>query len=211
MTYPPAPWLIQGYGFLNLHLLDIERSRPLIPAEFSMIPVFPGKTAGGIFVTCYDGSDSVMQYSELIVVSGLVAHAGKIGFWVSHIYVDNPNSVAGGRDIWGLPKELAQFEWNLAGLPQVAVKQDDRPLCRLACQWRSFSLPLPTISAPVFSKLGADPLLFTAEGKFNVQVIGTALEIPEASPLAPLELGRGWLSCYSDRLSVVAGVPTKLV
>jgi acetoacetate decarboxylase len=25
--------------------------------------------------------------------------------------VDNPDSVAGGREIWGLPKELAEFSW----------------------------------------------------------------------------------------------------
>jgi acetoacetate decarboxylase len=52
-----------------------------------------------------------LEYSELIVIAGLVRYSGQIGGWVSHIYVDNADSVAGGRNIWGLPKELAEFIW----------------------------------------------------------------------------------------------------
>ncbi|HEY9821570.1 MAG TPA: acetoacetate decarboxylase family protein, partial [Candidatus Sericytochromatia bacterium] len=105
MTYPPAPWTLQGYAIQSLQLIDIERVRPLIPTEFEIISVLPGKTVGGVYLSYY-GSGSVLEYSELIVAAGMVRYSGKIGGWVSHIYVDNADSVAGGREIWGLPKEL---------------------------------------------------------------------------------------------------------
>lgn len=208
MSYPPAPWTIKGYGFLNLHLLEIERVRSYIPNEFQIISIFPGKTVGGVFITSY-GAGSTLNYSELIIVSGLVSHRGKIGSWISHIYVDNADSVAGGREIWGLPKELAQFNWNLTGQPSVQVIQADRALCSLSCQWRSLSFPIPSIAAPVFSTLDATPIEFEAQGSFNLQLSGTSLHIPASSPFATLNLEQAWLSFYSDRLSVIAGVPQK--
>ena len=209
MNYPPPPWTLEGYGFLNLHWLDIERARSLIPSEFQVISVYPGKTVGGVFITSYKPG-SVMPYNELIVVSGCVLYQGKPGAWISHIYVDNSDSVAGGRAIWGLPKELAQFEWSFAEQPQVKVSQGDRTLCSLTCHWRSPGLPLPPIEAPVFSTLNAVPLLFKASGSFNLQWINASLHVPDESPFASLKLGQGWLSFYSDRFSLEAGIPSKM-
>lgn len=206
MNYPPPPWTIQGYGFFNVHLLEIEKVRQFVPSEFKVISVFPGKTVGGVFIASY-GSSSTLVYNELIVVSGLVSHANKIGSWISHIYVDNPDSVAGGREIWGLPKELAQFRWDTTQQPSVQVTQDDHPLCTMTSRWRSPGLPLPAIPAPVFSTLDTTPLLFQATGTFNLQLSRNTLDVPPASPFVPLHLGQSWLSFYSDRLSVVAGVP----
>ncbi|MBF2029606.1 MAG: acetoacetate decarboxylase family protein [Oscillatoriales cyanobacterium C42_A2020_001] len=208
MMYPPAPWTIQGNGFLNLHLLDISRVRSLIPPAFQIVPVLPGKTVGGVYVAYYDRAKSTMEYNELIIVSGLVSHAGKIGSWISHIYVDNPRSVAGGREIWGLPKELAQFEWTGDRLPCVQVRQGDRVLCSLCCTWQSPGLPLPPLTASVFSQLSDQLLLFTAQGQFNLQLIGAKLQVPLESPFAALELRQAWLSFYSNPLKVVAKVPT---
>ncbi len=110
MSYPQPPWTLKGYAFLTLQLLDIARVRPLIPPALNIISVLPGKTIGGVYLSKYN-SDSVLEYSELIIIAGFLSYKGKFGGWVSHIYVDNPESVAGGREIWGLPKELAQFTW----------------------------------------------------------------------------------------------------
>jgi acetoacetate decarboxylase len=69
MSYPQAPWILQGYAFQTLQLLDIERVRPFIPAELDIISVFPGKTLGGVYLSRYSAG-SVLEYSELIVISG---------------------------------------------------------------------------------------------------------------------------------------------
>jgi len=206
MSYPPAPWTIKGFGLLNLHLVDVDRVRSLIPNQFELVSVFPDKTVGGVFVASY-GAGSTLVYNELIIVAGLVSYQGQFGSWISHIYVDNLESVAGGREIWGLPKEFAQFKWNLYHQPSVEVTQDDRPLCSLACQWRSPGFPIPPIAAPVLSTQATIPMQFWANGQFNLQVSGTKVNVPAASPFAHLNLGQPWLSFYSDRLEIKVDAP----
>jgi acetoacetate decarboxylase len=46
----------------------------------------------------------VLEYNELIIIAAVLGYKGKFGAWISHIYVDNPDSVAGGREIWGYLK-----------------------------------------------------------------------------------------------------------
>ncbi|HAA28493.1 MAG TPA: acetoacetate decarboxylase, partial [Cyanobacteria bacterium UBA8553] len=139
MPYPSAPWTLQGYALQTLQLIDVERVRPLIPSEFEIVCVLPGKTVAGVYLSCY-GSGSVLKYSELIVNTAIVRYFGKIGGWVSHLYVDSAASVAGGREIWGLPKALAEFTWKknsptVSGYDNsVIVRQGEQVLCRLNYQ-----------------------------------------------------------------------------
>jgi hypothetical protein len=209
MAYPPAPWNLQGYGIQAVHLIDIDRSRLFVPPELKIIPILPGKTLGGVYLASYE-EGSVLKYSELIVVSAIVQHANKIGIWISHIYVDNPDSVMGGREIWGLPKELAQFKWNIdeKSKSQVRVFQDDRELCTLNfIKWSLPGIQLP-ISGNVFSTLNSKLLTFQGRGKFNTHLVGANLKVPSESPFAQLNLGQGWLCSYNDSMLLDIKAPS---
>ena len=46
-------------------------------------------------------------YREVAVLSGLVARGGAVGAWASHIVVTTPEAAAGGREIYGLPTDVA--------------------------------------------------------------------------------------------------------
>jgi hypothetical protein len=83
---------------------------------------------GGIFLADYTGG--TLAYHELIVFSGLV---------VSHIYVDSEESMRGGREIWKLPKEMAEFTWSRSA---VEVRQDDKVLFRARMRRRPGRIPL---------------------------------------------------------------------
>ena len=190
MSYPQAPWTLKGYAIKTLQLLDIDRVRPFIPSELNIISVWPGKTLGGVYLSYY-GSDSVLEYSELIVVAGLISYSGKFGGWVSHIYVDNSDSIAGGREIWGLPKEMAEFNWEQD--KRVTVRQGDRLLCSLNYNKPSFALPQK---------------LFPAELEARLSLINSKLEIPSESPFAQLNIGQPLISAYADQMSLVAGAPS---
>ncbi|RDH51830.1 acetoacetate decarboxylase, partial [Mastigocladus laminosus WC112] len=50
MSYPPAPWKLQGYAIASLHLLNIDRVRHLIPSELEIISAWPGKTFSGVYL-----------------------------------------------------------------------------------------------------------------------------------------------------------------
>jgi hypothetical protein len=187
MSHPLAPWQLQGYGLLTLHLVDIDRVRPLVPASLQIFSCFPGKTLGGVYVGRYE-AESTLHYSELIAVPALVHHQGKLGVWISHIYVDHPDSVAGGREIWGLPKEMAEFAWEDGAA--VSVRQGDRTLCELRLSWQLPGIEHP-VQAPAFTLVNQQLALFSGKGKVKWQGAGVALQIPAGSPLQNLGKPRG--------------------
>ncbi|MEH1811506.1 MAG: acetoacetate decarboxylase family protein [Nostoc sp.] len=198
MSYPQAPWTLQGYAIQTLHLVNIDQVRPLIPLELEIISVWPGKTLASVYLSHY-GSGSVLEYSELIVVPALVNYQSKIGGWVSHIYVDNADSVAGGREIWGLPKELAEFTWEQG--KYVTVHQGNQRLCSLnynqqSLAWRQW------LSASSFSVKSADLLMFPAEVESVLGLIGSKLEIPAESPFSGIGLGQPWLTVRYEQMSL---------
>lgn len=214
MAYPSAPWTLQGYAMQTLQPIDLDRVRSLIPAELDILPIFPGKTLGGIYVSSY-GTGSTLLYSELIVVGAIVRYGSRVGAWISHIYVDNPDSVAGGREIWGLPKQLAEFEWQPGKPHCVSVQQGDRRLCRLNTNWQlmipNLQLPLPKLPIPVamggFGVRDGSLLWFPAKGSLNLEPIGATVEVPIESPFAGLEVDRPLLTLYGERLLLTIDAP----
>lgn len=203
MPYPQAPWTLQGYAMQTLHLIDIDAVRHLIPSELEIISLWPGKTLGGVYLSRY-GPESVLEYSELIVIPAVVGYKGKIGGWVSHIYVDNPDSVAGGREIWGLPKEMAEFTWEKG--ERVTVRQGNRILCSLnynqqTLAWRQW------FGGSSFSTMNSDLLLFPAELESRLGLIGSKLEVPAESPFSGIGLGQPFLTVRCDNMSLRVGAP----
>jgi hypothetical protein len=177
--------------------------RHQIPSELNIISVFPGKTLGGVYLSYYEPS-SVLEYSELIVIPAVVGYRGKIGGWVSHIYVDNPDSVAGGREIWGLPKEIAEFNWEKR--ENVTVRQGNQTLCRLKYKqqtlaWRQW------LSGSSFSAKGANLLIFSAEVESRLGFVGSKLEVPAKSPFAEIGLGQPFLTIRAEQMSLRVHAP----
>ncbi|MCC5656343.1 acetoacetate decarboxylase family protein [Nostoc sp. XA010] len=203
MPYPQAPWTLQGYAMQTLHLVNIDQVRPLIPLELEIISVWPGKTLASVYLSHY-GSGSVLEYSELIIAPAVVNYQRKIGGWVSHIYVDNADSVAGGREIWGLPKELAEFTWEQG--KHVTVHQGNRKLCSLnynhqSLAWRQW------LTASAFGAKGGDLLIFPAEFESVLGLISSKLEIPGESPFSGIGLGQPWLTVRCEQMSLQIGAP----
>lgn len=206
MGYPQAPWHLQGSALFALHFIDTARAAAYLPPELSMIQALPGQTLGGVYFARYEPG-SALEYSELIVVSALVHHRSQIGGWVSHIYVDNPNSVAGGREIWGLPKELATFSWQP---DRITVQQGDTPLCSLQCS-SGFHLWRQSAAAPSFSCLGTQLLRFWAEVEAEPSLLNAKIDVPAQSPLADLLTQQPVLTIGARdmRLQVKAPAPVR--
>ncbi len=205
MTYPPAPWKLQGFACQTLEPVDAVQARSLVPAELTVISLWPGKTVGGVYLATY-GAGSALEYHELIVVAALVSYAGRVGCWISHIYVDNPDSVAGGREVWGLPKELAEFIWEQGQQSRIVVRQAERQLCTLsydhpAWGWRQ------GFTVPSFSALGTNLLLFQGQANARIGLASTRLEVPRESPFATLGLGQPWLGVSCEGLNLVVQAP----
>lgn len=206
MTYPPAPWNLKGYAVQTLQLVDIEQASKFIPSELEIVSLLPGKTLGSIYISSYE-SGSLLQYNELIVVPGLVRYEDKFGGWISHIYVDNSDSVAGGREIWGLPKEMAEFSWNNGS---VRVGKNNIELCTLSYQKGFLNLSTwwqQQLSAGCFGGLNSELLYFDNQFKTQVALLEGKLEIPQHSPFAALNLDQPLSTFNLQKLDLTSGVP----
>jgi acetoacetate decarboxylase len=205
MTYPPAPWTLQGFAVQTLRLVDTAKARPFIPPDLDIVPVLPGKTLGLMYLASH-APGSALSYNELIVVPALVRYGKNVGFWISHIYVDHPGSMAGGREIWGLPKELAQFDWRMGEESEVRVGQGERILCRL-CYRRPLQLWRQPLFLPVLSELGGSLLRF--KGSLNARLgLGKGrMIIPDDSPFAGIGLAGASCTYHYDSMAMVAHAP----
>ncbi|MBD2497759.1 acetoacetate decarboxylase family protein [Nostoc sp. FACHB-280] len=203
MSYPATPWILLGKAIASLHLVNINQVRSLIPAEFQIFSVWPGKTLGCVYLSDYR-EGSVLEYSELIVAPAIVSYQNQIGAWISHIYVDNADSVAGGREIWGLPKELAEFTWE--NDKRVTVRQGDRNLCTLnytqqSLAWRQ------RLTGSSFSVQGVELLRFSAECEALLGLVSSQLEVPGESPFAGISLGQPFLTARAEQMKLKVAHP----
>ena len=104
-SYPPEPWDLTGVGHVTLWRVPVDALPPL---PFSARPLTLGGTAlvATAFVT-YDDR-GLMAYDELL--AGVVVRLGwRVGLSITDIWVDSETSMRGGRELWGIPKELATF------------------------------------------------------------------------------------------------------
>jgi acetoacetate decarboxylase len=206
MPYPQPPWTLKGYAIQTLQLVDIDQARSTLPDALEIVSVFPGKTIGGIYLASY-GQGSTLTYNELIVVSATVRKGLRIGGWISHIYVDNDDSIAGGRNIWGLPKEQADFQWQQTPSISVLVQQRDRVLCRASCNWQ-----IPgwhqSLTVPMLSQMNPHLLAFNGQANFKFSLLNVDVLISSESPFSYLNLNHPNLSFYCDSLHFTANSPS---
>jgi hypothetical protein len=110
---PGEVWLPVGdkAHLMMIHLIDIKSVRPFVPEELTIKTVLPGKTLGLVFMTSM-GQESTLPYHEFIIAPAFVKAKKKSGFFVTHIFVDNEKSQTGGKNNFGLDKQMAEFNWD---------------------------------------------------------------------------------------------------
>ena len=97
VSYPSAPWHMVGSLWLTLFRV---RGR--------VDELRPAGVYGAAFVSYEEGSP--LTYCELLVARPVSTEADGRRVTITDIWVDSPASVAGGRELWGIPKELCDFE-----------------------------------------------------------------------------------------------------
>lgn len=203
--YPPPPWRLVGHGICQFRLVPVELARGLVPAGCSVVPVLPGRAIGAIYLATYEHG-STLQYNELIVVPALVRRGSWVGGWISHIYVDDERSMAGGREIWGLPKRLAQFDACSDAGSGMTVLQGERPLCTLRWLDRFPAVPVPVL-APAFGGREPHMLWFWGRGTARLAPVRARIEISADSPFAELARSRPVGALRFSRLNGLVPTP----
>lgn len=95
-AYPPAPWHMVGQLYLSLFRVP-EPVDDLRPAGVY-----------GVGFVSYE-EPSPLTYSELLVARPVSSdqHGRRVS--ITDIWVDSVASMAGGRELWAIPKDLADF------------------------------------------------------------------------------------------------------
>lgn len=96
VSYPAAPWHMVGSLWLTLF-------RVREPVD----DLRPAGVYGAAFVSYEEGSP--LTYSELLVARPISTDAHGRRVSITDIWVDSPESVAGGRELWAIPKGLCDF------------------------------------------------------------------------------------------------------
>lgn len=105
--YPPEPWNLCGQAYVTVWRLPAEQVTGRVPAGLQPLTV-GGQVFVGTAWIDYEPS-GLLPYHELLSAV-LVRDGVRPIVTITEIWVDSPVSLAGGRAMWGIPKELAQFE-----------------------------------------------------------------------------------------------------
>jgi hypothetical protein len=102
-NYPDAPWTSQGKMWFGIFKTQTPFDLP-----DDLIGVLNSHL---VIVSIIRYLKAAIIYDELII-GRMARHGRKLGVYVNHIWVDHYDSLMGGREIWGLEKQMAQFEWS---------------------------------------------------------------------------------------------------
>lgn len=196
----PPPWRLTGPMASMVGFVDVAAVRPMIPEDVQVIPVVPGKTMGALLIADYQDGATV-RYSELVVVGAITRSSGRLGVWMTHVYVNNGESLKSGIEIYGLRKELAEFDWTWGEHPTVRVHQDDLVLAEFAWQRPRVAVPLP-MRWDVNGTVRGDRRRFKGRGTVSGTFRGAEVKIPPSSPFASLRLDRP-LAALGGRMNMV--------
>ena len=190
-SYPPAPWRLTGGLYGSLWSVPAARFAAELP--LTLRPVVNAGRVGVFagFVDYRQGSSLV--YHEYIA-GAVVRRRDKrrAGICVTYIGVDSAASLWGGREIWGVPKVMADFSLNYGRDERDcrATATDTAGRLILAGNYRArVGLPrwlrLP-VFFPNYQAIG-DKLIFS-DGTFwgALHLSAVTVDVPHDSPLAAL-------------------------
>ena len=192
MGYPPEPWHLRGQMHLTVWRMPIAGLPALPPG---LTPVRWGGCAlvGTAWVVYEPGG--VLSYRELLVAVP-VWHGARLRASITDIWVDSASSLQGGRELWGIPKELATFD--VAGSRFAASAPDGRPIARgtvapragLPGRWPARYTVVQDIGVQDVGELVVTPV----RSRAAFRLIHTSWEFALDGPLAWLATARPWLS-----------------
>ena len=190
MSYPPEPWELHGRAWVSVWLVRVG-AVPALPVR--PVTVFGRAVVGTAFV---DYRPPGLAYHELLAAV-LVRHGFRFGVSIAQIWVDSPESRAGGRELWGIPKESAEFEWGT----DLAARDARGPIASLRARVPRFGVWLGAVGSTwqAFGDgLARTPLRATGRvtpvrARWHVDPAGPLAWLLPHRPLLSVAVRRMWL------------------
>lgn len=105
--YPAEPWDLHGHAYVGVWLLP-RASAPVPAAPSTKVVTLFGRTVVCAAFFVYE-QPSPLTYDE-IMATVLVRQGWRPRVSITHIWVNSVASRDGGRSLWAIPKDLADFE-----------------------------------------------------------------------------------------------------
>ena len=125
-SYPAEPWDLHGHAYVGMWLLPRDRTpAPHSPAT-KVVTIFGRAIVCAAFFVYEEPSP--LTYNE-IMTTVLVREGWRLRVSITHIWVDSEASRDGGRALWAIPKDLADFDvvphtsYAAQGIGSLAVKR----------------------------------------------------------------------------------------
>jgi hypothetical protein len=137
VRYPPEPWYLRGTAYVSLWRLRAdELPAACLPPGTRPMTLFGRAVVGTAWAIYGPGGD--LAYNE-VLAAVRVRVGGRPFTTVTHIWVDHPASVAGGRELWNIPKQPAVFRigGGDGGFEASAATLDGRPIAALRFRGRA--------------------------------------------------------------------------
>jgi hypothetical protein len=188
VDFPPEPWQLVGQLHGSAFLVPYRE----IPVDLppGCTPIRLGRLAivGAVWVSYEPGG--MMQYSELMTVL-MVRQGLKILPTITHIWVDSVASRNGGRALWGIPKQLAEFSFDGNGF---AARDDDGPLAASTVRAVWASPGRWPVAFQLVQWLGGKAKLTPVHSKAGVSLSRATFDADPTGPLAFLSERSPFLS-----------------
>lgn len=131
-AYPPEPWLLRGDLHASVFLVPLADLPVDLPPGWRPLRLGRFGVVGTAWVTYQP--DGVLAYDELMSTL-LVRRGWRVLPTITHIWVDSAASRDGGRELWGIPKQLAYFGALLATTDEGPIAVGSVTL-RVTLPWR---------------------------------------------------------------------------
>lgn len=196
IDFPPEPWNLAGVGHLTTWRVPAP-ALPRLPFSAKPVVIRGNAVVTTAFVSYSDRGQ--MAYDELLAAV-LVRHGRGVGLSITDIWVDSPTSMAGGRALWGIPKELATFEGLSAAAAGVPIASASFTPGRLP----AVSLPFP-VRSKVVQRLGERTVASPIRAGGRVRTATASWRFAPEGPLAWLRAGRPVLSLVAEEFQMRFG------
>ncbi|GAB3501585.1 acetoacetate decarboxylase family protein [Amycolatopsis cihanbeyliensis] len=105
--YPPQPWHLTGQAYLSTWQVPAAEL-PRVPSEVDPLVVLGRALVVTAWIDYQQGGQ--LSYHELLAC--VAVRGPGTTATVTEIWVDSEASLAGGRELWGIPKEPAGLEFH---------------------------------------------------------------------------------------------------
>lgn len=191
MAYPAEPWYLEGQLYLSVWFVRRADCPCGLPPGTRPLAVAGRCVMGTAWVVYEDGG--VLRYNEL--VSAVLVRRGAMPMpCVTDAWVDSPASLEGGRRLWGIPKERADFTFGPA--PAFRAWAEDARGEVAAAEFRR-GLTLPgrwTVAARLAQTLDGVLTTVPVRARGRIQRCASRWEIPADGALGRLAGHRPVLS-----------------